>query len=279
MEPSGLPRCVAPAYVGPGLDLAATIPLLAEQGVEWVDTGTGGPEYFDPDDPRHVGAVCAALRQSGLRVNAHHGLFGTEVDVSAADPAVLATARPAHARHLQVAAQLGAQYYILHPGTELGGRPDRQRAARLQRLGDSLAELTPVAERAGIVIALENMLPRHLGDGSAELLAALRAAPSPALGICFDTGHAHVAGDLLGAARDLLPHTVTVHAQDNHGQGDEHLFPGQGNVDWCGFVRLYDEVGCTAPLLFEALPPDGGTMRAGVEALRALIRQCRQEAS
>jgi len=276
MKPA-LPCCVAPAYVGPDLDLAATIPLLAEQGVEWVDTGTGGPDYFDPDNAQHVAAVRAALRQSGLRVNAHHSFFGPQVDVSSADPALLRTARQVHARHLQVAAKLGAAFYILHPAAEPPDQPGRERAMRVGRLCDSLAELAAVAGRSGIAIALENMLPPYAGDRGGDLVAALTAVRSDALGLCFDTGHAHIAGDAVAAARILLPYTITIHAQDNHGESDEHLFPGQGTVDWRGFVRAYDEAGCTAPWLFESLPPDGGTMRDGVEALQTLIRTCRKK--
>lgn len=51
------------------------------------------------------------------------------------------------------------------------------------------------------------------------------------LGMCFDIGHANTAGTI----QDFLGYSdrfVNVHVHDNHGEWDEHLPVGEGNIDF-----------------------------------------------
>jgi len=41
----------------------------------------------------------------------------------------------------------------------------------------------------------------------------------------------------------LSRHLRMVHAHDNHGQGDEHLAPGAGNIDWDRVLTELDRTG------------------------------------
>jgi sugar phosphate isomerase/epimerase len=52
------------------------------------------------------------------------------------------------------------------------------------------------------------------------------------VGICLDTGHAHLSGDLRTVVQKLSGHLWMMRASDNHGQRDEHLPPGNGLIDW-----------------------------------------------
>ena len=52
------------------------------------------------------------------------------------------------------------------------------------------------------------------------------------IGVCLDLGHAHMTVGVPEAIATLGARIVQVHAHDNHGLKDEHLFPGDGTIDW-----------------------------------------------
>jgi len=50
------------------------------------------------------------------------------------------------------------------------------------------------------------------------------------------TGHAHLSEDPGKVVQKLSGHLWMVHASDNHGHYDEHLEPGEGDIDWCNLL-------------------------------------------
>lgn len=122
-----------------------------------------------------------------------------------------------------------------------------------QALIDSLEILIPEAEKCDVIIALENQwTPLNHTD---RLLKVMEYFNSPNLGLCYDSGHGNLMekGMLfpgqtcvppiwedLGVPVEwetnilekFLPWLVNCHLHDNDGINDQHLFPGQGTVDW-----------------------------------------------
>ncbi len=52
------------------------------------------------------------------------------------------------------------------------------------------------------------------------------------LRLCFDAGHAHLAGGVLPGFDTMRDLVVSAHIHDNHGEKDEHLVPYEGTIDW-----------------------------------------------
>jgi sugar phosphate isomerase/epimerase len=52
------------------------------------------------------------------------------------------------------------------------------------------------------------------------------------VGVCLDLGHAHITTGVRDALATLSTRIVSVHAHDNHGMKDEHLWPGDGTIDF-----------------------------------------------
>jgi len=52
------------------------------------------------------------------------------------------------------------------------------------------------------------------------------------VGVCLDVGHAHITVGIVEAITALGPRIASVHVHDNHGVKDEHLWPGDGTIDW-----------------------------------------------
>lgn len=147
---------------------------------------------------------------------------------------------------------LGCDNVVLHVpliGTP-EGTPDEGFTANLFRAFDALR---PAAEREGVSIAVEN-----LSDSPRAACALLEGLferyPKEYMGWCYDSGHAHLTGftfPLLHAFRERMTAT---HLHDCFGARDDHLLPGDGNLDWDEAVRLIAESSYEMPLNFETPP-------------------------
>lgn len=147
------------------------------------------------------------------------------------------------ARHIEIAAQLGVQNVVMHPGGRqvVATRADRDRVTALnvsafRRLGD-------LAGEKDVRIGLENLMRRG-ASAPYEVLDLLLAIDHPAIGITLDTSHAHVVGlHIPTVIREFGPYLIATHISDNDGSGDQHLTPGNGDIDWPPLVQALREVG------------------------------------
>jgi sugar phosphate isomerase/epimerase len=57
------------------------------------------------------------------------------------------------------------------------------------------------------------------------------------VGICLDLGHANITTGVTAAIATLNTRIRSVHVHDNKGVKDEHLFPGDGTIDWAAAVK------------------------------------------
>ena len=117
------------------------------------------------------------------------------------------------------------------------------------------------------------MLPVHVGSQSAEVRRFVDHFDSPYLGICFDTGHAHVNEEGVQAAFETLrDRIISFHLADNDGHKDQHSQPPYGSIDWSTFVPAFRSMGFAYPATVEA-PPWGrtssGTLLREIQALFA----------
>jgi sugar phosphate isomerase/epimerase len=110
----------------------------------------------------------------------------------------------------------------------------------------AIEHLKAFASPLGVRLLLENMendvaTPEHL-------LYILKTGHFDSVGVCLDIGHLHLAMPVDDAPRDsgvasavelLGSRVAQLHLHDNHGpfaahtdMKDEHLWPGDGNIDW-----------------------------------------------
>jgi sugar phosphate isomerase/epimerase len=171
---------------------------------------------------------------------------------------------------VQRAALVGAKCVVIHPS---GGHiSPEERDARRQALLSSLEALVPFAERVGIRLALENMLPQHVGDSAAEVLSIVEQFDSAWLGVCFDTGHAHLnPGGMLAAFKVLYDRIITFHVQDNDGNHDRHLQPPYGTIDWAALACVCRGDDFDFPLSIEAPPWQGAGWAVMLREVQALF--------
>jgi sugar phosphate isomerase/epimerase len=65
-----------------------------------------------------------------------------------------------------------------------------------------------------------------------NLVEIVRIGHFKDVGVCLDTGHAHIRGGIPAALAELKSLIRTAHIHDNHGEKDEHLWPGDGTIAW-----------------------------------------------
>ncbi|SFM42169.1 sugar phosphate isomerase/epimerase family protein [Methanolobus profundi] len=142
---------------------------------------------------------------------------------------------------IELAAKLGSNAIVLHPG-----RVGNDREACFNRMVSNLKILASDAEDSGVMLGLENKEGTSTGNlccDANELVRAVEEVNSDNLGATFDIGHANLtcAGDstkLREFAKTMAPYVIHVHVHDNGGvwtndyDGDEHLAPGSGTVDY-----------------------------------------------
>jgi sugar phosphate isomerase/epimerase len=212
---------------------ASLVGSLRASGVTALEPGA---DFLTRHDDAAIEAVGGWCRSAGIDIHACHAPFGGENDLSLLDEGARQQAVARVEQALARAASMGAACVVVHPSS--GGISDEDRAERRAQLVRSLASLIGASQRIGIRLALENMLPHHIGDTGAEIMAIVNRFDSPQLGVCLDVGHAHLNPEgVMGAFRVLRERIITFHLQDNDGNNDRHLQPPYGTIDWAAFAR------------------------------------------
>jgi len=248
--------------------IAETISYLDENGVEAIECGY---QYFVESNNQSLKNLSKALADSGKKIWSVHAPFGRELNLSSRDGEVRAKTLEINQRLLQKVAIAGVEVVVVHPGVADDNEENLQTMSSL--IVESLKELVVVAEQEGVKLALENMLPKHPGSDGEELLKMIQQISSPWLGVCFDSGHAHVAGDMKKHFETLKDSIITFHIQDNDGTRDMHLQPGYGTTNWGDFADVLRTMNFTDPIVIEAGSWGGVGARWMLKEVTALLEK------
>jgi sugar phosphate isomerase/epimerase len=187
-------------------------------------------DYHKQDDVARAGEKIHAL---GIRPVSFHAPFAEKIDITALDPGHREMAVAELLAACEAAAAMGCENLVLHPGPERSGRPPEEEF--LTRMRNAAESLNTVAERCcekGVHLVLENMLPHLLFGHINDMLYLLGSIHDCEVGACLDTGHAYLSRELGVVIHKLSGHLHLVHVNDNRGDHDDHLPPGEGHIDW-----------------------------------------------
>ncbi len=129
-------------------------------------------------------------------------------------------------RAIEVAEQAPFRFLVQHIGNSNESDDDRKFEAALS----SIEHLRAFAKPLGVTLLLEN-IPNDISTPE-RLMEMLRLLRYDDLGICFDTGHAHITSTVHQAFGVLENRVRSTHVHDNQGIRDSHLWPGEGTIDW-----------------------------------------------
>jgi sugar phosphate isomerase/epimerase len=129
-------------------------------------------------------------------------------------------------RALEAAELIPFKYLVLH----LGEREDNWDGHTLEHSLTALEHLKCYASPLGVKLLVEN-IPNGV-TAPANLIEILNVGHFSTIGVCLDVGHANLLGGVPDALATLRPSIRSAHLHDNHGERDEHLWPGDGTIDW-----------------------------------------------
>jgi sugar phosphate isomerase/epimerase len=228
--------------------LIQALPIMASSGAKAVEVS-----YlpFTASDAQ-LGDLARQYAEAGLPWRSIHAQFGDAGDIGSAIEGLRRHGVEGHKDLIRRASVVGARYIVVHPGRgvhDVSRIPGQEVSTRR-----SLEELVPLAEEAGVVLALENMLPQHSYEHAERQRALVDEFNSPALRTCFDCGHAHVGEGVPHVVKALGETIVTVHLADNDTSSDLHLQPPYGTINWTHVFQGLEAAGYRDVLTVETQP-------------------------
>ena len=214
---------------------AGLLDLATQSGVQAVEL-FAARQHFDYTSREQVAELAAFFRSNPLTAwSMHAPLFPDREMGRSGAPAVnlLHTEKSRRLaamdeikRALETAEQIPFRNLVVH----LGERHDEWSPRAVDYALTALEHLGAYARPLGVRPLVENLLsepttPKHL-------MEILETGHLDQIGVCLDLGHAHLTVGVPEAVATLGARIVQVHAHDNHGLKDEHLFPGDGAIDW-----------------------------------------------
>lgn len=150
---------------------------------------------------------------------------------------------------MAIANRVGSHVVVIHPG-----RIGLDREKSFDSMVSNLESLASMAEDYGVTLGLENKEGTDLTNfccEAEELSRTIEIVNSDYLKATLDIGHANLTcggnpEKLRNFVRTLKKHVIHIHLHDNSGQwtekydGDEHMAPGKGCVDFSALKLLSD---------------------------------------
>jgi len=242
--------------------------------------------HFDYTDPQSVRETASWFRSNDVRAVLHQPIYLTDradtqwsrhvaanLDLIALEKHHRIAAMDEVKRAIESAEQVPFAAVVLHLG--LNHTPWDDPA--IEHSLTAIEHLKAFASPLGVQLLLENLqnevtTPEHL-------LYILQTGHFDSVGVCLDIGHLHLAHDVpaaassptagapstpvpsqwVGSAIELLgPRIAQLHLHDNHGPlahaidiKDEHLWPGEGTIDWSAVTAALASLPAATPALLE----------------------------
>jgi sugar phosphate isomerase/epimerase len=203
--------------------------------------------HVDYHNPAVVADVQQWLTAAGLELASVHAP-GMEMSLASADAAERDAALAETERALHIARRIPFRAFVVHlgrPRTDgVQGGTNRDAARR------SVEALAKSAQPLGVRIAIE-VIPNDLSRAASLAHLLDNGVDAPNIGICLDTGHARLEGDVADAIEVVSGHLVAMDINDNRGRGDDHLVPFDGGIDWPSALTTVQKVGYDGAMTFE----------------------------
>lgn len=246
--------------------------LAARSGAEGVEL-FAARQHFDYTDRDHIAELGSWFAANPLQPWSMHAPLFPDREMGRAGAPAVNLLHPEKARRIaamdeikraiEVAEQIPFRNLVVH----LGEREDGWSLRSIEYAQTALEHLGAFAHPLGVRLLVENLiseptLPEHLVE-------ILETGHLNSVGICLDLGHANVNVGISQAIATLSARIASVHVHDNRGQKDEHLWPGDGTIDWPSVVKALKQLPESPAIVLEVHQSFG----AQPAALPARIQQ------
>jgi sugar phosphate isomerase/epimerase len=211
------------------------------------------PEDYSQEDRKQIASLARSLE---LDIPAVTSFNGTPQWHFAHPKREVRRSTTKHVKEsVALAVELGASIVEVVSGVpHIDGVPPERAWAWMT---EELAECADYAKKHGVKIGLEPE-PGNVVSTTREAMLMSSEIASQGLGILLDTGHLNVVKEeipnSIASARDRLIH---VHVNDNNGETDQHLVPGDGMIDFRAVLEALHRIGYDKYLTIELEQSDG----------------------
>ncbi len=94
-----------------------------------------------------------------------------------------------------------------------------------------IRKMLQICEECDMNLCIENLY------SDTEIPYVFKHIKHKNLKICFDVGHKNFLTPKFELLKEYYQFVEVLHLHDNHGQKDEHLVCGKGNIDWQSFAK------------------------------------------
>jgi sugar phosphate isomerase/epimerase len=198
--------------------------------------------HFDYTDRAHVREMANWFKSGQVELHSMHSpIFTTNDFARAVEPPLNIVdtekrrrieAMDEIKRAIEVAEHLPFRFLVQHIGNTNESDDNRKFEDALS----SIEHLRAFARPLGVSLLVEN-IPNEI-SAPERLMELLRTLRYEDMGVCFDTGHAHMMGTVHQAFGVLESRIRSTHVHDNDGNRDSHLWPGEGTLDWEQTMQL-----------------------------------------
>ena len=209
--------------------------LAARAGAEGVEL-FAARQHFDYTSRESVSELASWFATSPMKPFSMHAPLYPDREMGRAGAPAVNVLHPEKSRRidamdeikraLETAEHIPFRNIVLH----LGEREDQWSQRTIEYAETALEHLGAFARPLGVRLLVENLLSEPTMPE--RLLTILEMGHLPNVGICLDLGHAHISTGVAAAIATAGDRIVSSHVHDNHGVKDEHLWPGDGTIDW-----------------------------------------------
>ncbi len=214
--------------------------------IEVVDDG------YHTLSPKRLQKLRKAAKDYTLNFSIHAPF--ADINVASPNKPMLKATMKRLKQSMQSAHELNAYLWVFHPGCKSGISSFYPGAEWKQNIV-SIQELHETAKDLGLEIAMENLPGKYnfIMKTPEDFNRFYTESGLEKIGIVLDTGHANLEGQIYPFTQQLPNKIVHIHVSDNHGEIDEHLGLGHGNINWQQFTTALKSIGFSRTVLAESV--------------------------
>ena len=244
---------------------------IAALGFDYLELTMDPPHAHYTTIRQQTNSILSALNSHAMNVICHLPTFVSTADLT---HSIRDASLQEMFNSLEVAAELGSQKVVLHPG-HIGGLGVYIKETALAYANESLASIIDRAQDLGLCVCLENMFPRcRAYFQPVDFVEILQEFPD--LKLTLDTGHANIGSP--GGRRILefvekFGHRIGhLHISDNYGERDDHIPVGAGTIDFLKIVKALKKCGYDDTATLEIFTEDRRLLKKSRDRFAAILK-------
>lgn len=266
----------------PRITVEEAISRVVSLDVECIEIIFDIPHFPPEFEMKKLGSLKRLIDSHGLEVSVHGPVW--DMNPASYYGEIRAFTMKQIKRSINACGALGGDLVVVHPGRCPMPEVEGLFSMSKKWFVELISKCLDYAKKRDIKLSLENYSwsLSHPYSYPTEMLVLAKRLDG--LGITFDVGHAYLGKGKAGKPEQKIASEIKlvgkylthVHIHDNHGQRDDHLPPGKGDIDFRPIIRALKEINYNGRLILELWNPrlkrPMEVGRAGLKNLRELLR-------